>query len=356
MKLDPATTTLMKGVGILAIIGHNFQYLVSDLPGVNEFVFDRANVDAFLALVRASPLALPRLLFAYLGHHGVQIFVFLSAFGLTRSFLGKVPPYGAFVRARLAKLYPAFLLAIVAWALWKGLPDGWLGPVAKVTDHWSSLLLKVTLTSNLVRGEQLSLVGPWWFLPFIVQFYLLFPLLFRLSTRGLIATALAGLALTVGLNETVLPGGFLFATPLGHLPEFCLGLWWGRHPDAQLPRSVTLLALLTFVAGNFLAPLWYLSHLCVVVLFLAAWPAFASALARFGPAEQFVEWIGVLSMELFLVNGFLRDPFMTWAKNVGSELAAIVMGLLSFGTCLAFALVLRRLTVRRGGRPGAAAA
>lgn len=347
MKLDPRTTTLMRGVGILAIIGHNFQYLVSDLPGVNEFVFERENVEAFLSLVRASPLALPRLLVAFLGHYGVQVFIFLSAFGLTRSFLRAPPAFGVFLRTRVAKLYPPFVLAIVAWALWKGLPEGALGPMHRVSDHWGSLLLKLSLVSNLVRGEQLSLVGPWWFLPFIVQFYVVFPLLFRLSTRGLVALSLAGFALTVGLNETVLPGGFLLATPLGHLPEFCLGIWWGRHPQAELPRGAIVAALLVFLAGNLVAPAWYLSHLAVLVLFLAAWPALAAVLERFGPLEQAVEWIGLLSLELFLVNGFLRDPFMTWAKRAGTERAAVLMGLLSFATCLGWALLLRRLTTRR---------
>lgn len=336
--LDVTQTTLLKGVGILAIVGHNFQYLVSDLPGVNEFVFEKENFDRFLSGLTL--LSFPRLFLAFFGHYGVQLFIFLSAYGLTLSFQKRVPAYGPFVLARLQRLYPAFVLAIVAWALWKGVPRGAMGPVDQLIEHGPSVLLKLTLFSNLVRGEQLSLVGPWWFLPFIFQFYLLFPLLFRLPTRGLAVVGTLGLALTFALNETVLPGGFLLATPLGHLPEFCVGIWWAKHPGARVPGALTVVALLTFVAGNLESHAWYLSHLCVLTLGLASWPFVSRVLV---PFQKPLLVIGGLSMQLFLLNGFLRAPFFAWAKAEGTEIAAYSWGLTSLTTCMVFALGLRWL-------------
>ncbi len=339
--MNKTETTLLKGVGILLIIGHNFQYLVSALPGVNEFVFDRENVAAFLNA--PGPLSV----LAYLGHYGVQIFIFLSAYGLTLRH--PLPAqrgegrgegqsgYTPFIRTRLARLYPSFLLAILAWALWKGLPHGPLGPIDQLRTHFPSILWKLSLVSNLVRGEQLSLVGPWWFLPFIFQFYLLFPLLQRLPPRGLLAVSLASLLITIALNETLLPGGFLYATPLGHLPEFCVGIAWARTPNARISLPLALTALLVFIMGNFVEAAWYLSHLSVLVLFLATWPVLRRALL---PMKRPLLFIGGISMQLFLVNGFLRDPFMTWAKQSGTGLAALGWGLASFATCVAFAWVL----------------
>jgi peptidoglycan/LPS O-acetylase OafA/YrhL len=248
VKLDVRTTTLLKGLGILLIVGHNFQYLASDLPGVNEFVFERENVDSFFELL--TPASFVRLTIAYLGHYGVQLFIFLSAYGLTLSFEKQSPRYGSFVRARLVRLYPAFVIAIIAWALWKGVPRGVMGPIEQLTENGRSLAWKLSLLSNLVRGEQLSLVGPWWFLPFIFQFYLVFPLLLRMQTRGLIAVSVTSLALTVLLNELVLPGGFVYATPLGHVPEFCVGIWWARTPGARVPSGLAIVALGLFLAGN----------------------------------------------------------------------------------------------------------
>ena len=338
--MNVRATTLLKGLGILLIIGHNFQYLASELPGVNEFVFDRQNVTAFLGLL--TPTSWPRLSLAYFGHYGVQLFIFLSAYGLTRSFEQKTPKWAGFVKGRLARLYPAFVLAIAGWVLWKGRG----APLELLSEHGRAVAWKLSLASNLVRGEQLSLVGPWWFLPFIFQFYLLFPLLLRLRTRGLVVVALTALGLTVLLNETVLPGGFVYATPLGHLPEFCVGLWWARTKEPRLSPWLSPLALAIFAAGNWWSSAWYLSHLSVLVLVLAAVPVVLEVCERFGPLGQLLEAFGGLSMELFLVNGFLRAPFFTFAKQGGTELSAIGWGLISFGVCVLFALAIRFLSRR----------
>lgn len=326
-RLDDAQTTLIKGVGILLIIGHNFQYLVSALPGVNEFVFAQENFTAFIDGVRSSPLSLPRLLLAYFGHYAVQIFIFLSGYGLASSFAKRQPTWPAFMARRFTRLYPAFVLAMIAWALWKQFPQG----------VSTSVLLKLALISNLIPGEQLSLVGPWWFVAFIFQFYLVFPLLFRLTDRALGLVALLGFITAVGLNETVLPGGFLFATPLGHLPEFCLGIWWARAPR-QVGWLPTVVATLVFAAGNVWAPAWYLSHASALVVTLGCWPLLRAPVER---TQKVFAFLGALSLELFLVNGFLRDPFMRWAKGEGSEWAAWSMGALSLFTCLAVALLIK---------------
>ena len=330
-QLDETQTTLLKGVGILLIVGHNFQYLVSGLPGVNEFVFASENFTAFMEGIRSSPAALPRLCLAYLGHYAVQLFIFLSGYGLAASFARREPRYRVYLTRRFMRLYPAFVLAVIAWALWKHFPEG-VG---------SSVLLKLALVSNLIRGEQLSLVGPWWFVPFIFQFYLLFPWLNRLGGRPLAAVAGAGFAITIGLNETVLPGGFLFATPLGHLPEFCLGIWWARRP-MRVGWGVLVGALIVFLAGNVWAPAWYLSHGSALVIALWAWPLLRSTLAR----SQVLRFFGALSLELFLVNGFLRDPFMSWAQDKGGEWAAWTMGALSLLVCVGWALLIRAATTR----------
>ena len=330
-RLDEAQTTLLKGVGILLIVGHNFQYLASGLPGVNEFVFASENFTGLVEGIRSSPAALPRLCLAYLGHYAVQVFIFLSGYGLASSSALRQPSYRAHLKRRFMRLYPAFALAVIVWAVWKHFPEG-VG---------TSVLLKLALVSNLIRGEQLSLVGPWWFVPFIFQFYLLFPLLNRLDARHLAAVAGAGFAVTIALNETVLPGGFLFATPLGHLPEFCLGIWWARRPMRVGWRAVSG-ATIVFLAGNVWAPAWYLSHVSALVIALAAWPLLHRTLSH----SQVLRFFGALSLELFLVNGFLRDPFMSWARDKGGEWAAWTMGALSLLVCVGWALLIKAATTR----------
>ena len=133
-RLDDAQTTLLKGVGILLIIGHNFQYLVSALPGVNEFRFEPENFAAFIDGVRGNPLALPRLLLAYFGHYAVQIFIFLSGYGLASSFAKRVPTWRDFMVRRFLRLYPSFVLAMIA----SGETMDFSGLSRKTTDKHST--------------------------------------------------------------------------------------------------------------------------------------------------------------------------------------------------------------------------
>ncbi len=337
MRREPlslADTAVLKGLGILLIVGHNFQYLVSALPGVNEFDFREENARALLE--GTSLVSLPRMLFAFFGHYGVQLFTFLSAYGLTLSFEKRAPAFGEFFRARLKRLYPSFIIAVVLWALWKGLPSGALGPARLIADNLGSVLLKLSLGFNLVRGEQLSLVGPWWFLPFIVQFYLVFPWLRRLSSRALGVASAVGFVASWAINETALPGGFIYATPLGHLPEFCLGIWFARRGDARIPWWLTLTALAVFLFGQVNAVVWHFTHIAALLVALGVWRVLPRAA---------LTWFGAISMQLFLVNGFLRAPFIEWAK--ASELAAVGWGVVQLGVCVIFAISLRRVAGAR---------
>lgn len=323
-------TEVLKGLGILLIVVHNFQYLASALPGVNEFAFDVANARAFF---EGTTLAsLPRILFAFFGHYGVQLFTFASAYGLTLSFERRQPGYRDFLVARLRRLYPSFLIALVLWAAVKALLAG---PDA-VTTQLGSIALKLTLLFNLVPGEQLSLVGPWWFLPFIVQFYVVFPLLRRLDGRGLVVVSVASFALAWGLDALLLPPGFIYATPLGHLPEFCIGIWFARRGHAHVPVAVTAAALVVLLAGQLDATAWRFTHLAALLFLLGTWH-----LAPRAP----LKWLGGLSMQLFLVNGFLRAPFFEWARS--SEWAAVGWGALQFALCVVVALTVRHVAGER---------
>ena len=70
-----------------------------------------------------------------------------------------------------------FILAILFWAVivgWIYPGFGFFGPFKAMLWNVKSLILKVTLLSNFIDGEQLSMSGPWWFISFIFQFYLYF--------------------------------------------------------------------------------------------------------------------------------------------------------------------------------------
>src|SRR4051812_43734901 len=79
-QLDKKDTTILKALAIMAIVFHNFFHVAVKVHE-NEFDFDPARFSVFLQTVRHPSLSI-QALFAFYGHYGVQIFIFLSAYGL----------------------------------------------------------------------------------------------------------------------------------------------------------------------------------------------------------------------------------------------------------------------------------
>ena len=112
--LSKRDTNVLKALFILMIVMHNFFHVFPGWNIENEFVFKRSNFALFRNGITSSGFfnALG-LLFSYFGHYGVQVFVFLSAYGLYRSYLNKKLQYWQFVKNRVSKLYPAFFLGVL---------------------------------------------------------------------------------------------------------------------------------------------------------------------------------------------------------------------------------------------------
>ncbi len=106
-------TLQFKGIAIVMIVFHNFFHLVRSTPHENEFHFSIRNSHIFWNTIIGSPEEFIRCCFSFLGHYGVQIFIFLSAYGLTKKFMASQQPYLGFIKSRFLKIYPVFFLAII---------------------------------------------------------------------------------------------------------------------------------------------------------------------------------------------------------------------------------------------------
>src|SRR5882724_4001424 len=118
--LKVTDTTALKGAAILSITLHNYFHRLLTNVHENQFSFGPQRVFEFTSAVIDPRYSLQALL-TFLGHFGVQIFIFLSAYGLTRKHGSKPPPWAEFVRQRLRKLYPMVLALAVGWVLLTGL-------------------------------------------------------------------------------------------------------------------------------------------------------------------------------------------------------------------------------------------
>jgi peptidoglycan/LPS O-acetylase OafA/YrhL len=321
--LDPLDSLVLKGAAILAIALHNYYHIVLSFD-YNEFDFSAKRVFGFLAAM-ANPRLAFQAFFAYLGHFGVQVFIFLSAYGLALKYWDNAESHGAFLWGRVKKLYPAFLLAISFWVIVGGFAKGLLGPLQRMEQNWQALLYQVLGIADFVPGRALDPVGPWWFMPFIMQFYLIWPLVRgavkRFGAQALIVLGFTSAVLIYGINPWLVSHWNinLMFCPIGHMPEICLGVAAARY--GFFPGRLWMgLSVAIFALSNVYYGLWFLSYGSALLIMLWSY----RQVRTFLRSRIFV-YLGRRSMEIFLVNGFTRRPFIIAARRF----PALILGLLS---------------------------
>ena len=335
-------TAFLKGVGILLIVLHNFYHNLTPHIGENEFAFAQAVAKNALETLIHRPGDSLKVLFSYFGHYGVQLFIFFSTYGLTRKYLAKPPTLRCFLANRFNKIYVSFLLCVALYVT-LGLLKSTFLTHDKVL-YWDSLLWKVLLISNFMPGQAMMPVGPWWFMPFIFQVYLLYPWLLttylRYGYRCLAFLAIASLLGEWLLNRYLIANALnINFTVLGHLPVLCLGIVMARQKTIAIPSGGVVAALLLVVLGGIKEGFWLLGDVAITVLMLAA-SRLIMTRSLTSLTAKVVIFYGNISFPLFMVNGFLRTPFhqlaesyhLGWLDNL-SALASLL-----FSTLFAFLL------------------
>ena len=334
--LDRRDTLVMKAIAISAIVFHNYFHVICYSVRENEFDFDSARF-WLLSKAMTDPIMAIQGLFSFFGHFGVQVFIFLSAYGLAKSHWDCSEHWDQFVWSRVQKLYPIFGLVILPWFIYQAVHSGSItAPASKGLE----LLFMGIGISSLLPGYGLPPVGPWWFIPFIVQFYLLWPIMRRLAIRfgprGLLIAACSSLLIIYFVNPFLLPWSInLLETPLGHLSELCLGITAARYPTH--PRSELLLAACVFVLlGSLYHALWPLTFASALIAFVIIYAKTRHVWRN----SRILQWIGRCSLLIFLLNGIVRYWFLPLATTPFSEL---VFAALSAAASIALAALIQSL-------------
>ncbi len=348
-------TLVLKGMAILAIALHNYYHLLGPVSE-NEFNFKLARSGVFVASIGDRPL---QALLSFAGHYGVQIFIFLSAYGLAVRYWDTSETWAEFMWSRVKKIYPMFLLAISCWlfylAAWR------INPAIVLYQQFGPLLLTFLGVENIVPHYDLPPVGPWWFFVFIVQFYSLWPCMrWMVKRHGFPALAIlsaCSLASIYLVNGTLISRWSinLMETPIGHMPEICFGILAARY--GFIPGQMSgFIGALMLVAGNVYRPLWPLSFAGALLLILWSYQIAADTLRCSAALTR----LGQYSMALFFVNGFVRLPFVIMAREynpndsyIGSGLLVrLLLGLISTLLAIEISRVLCDLEKRSKGLLG----
>ena len=171
----------LRGLAALAVFGVHYNQIVDVDVQIGPF-------DLYLLLVN--------------GEYGVALFFILSGLLLSQPFWKSLlyganwPDTRAYVKRRLARILPAYYLALTVLIILTGY---W-----RYSEAWMDILLHYSFLFNYAEFSIFSINPPFWTLAVEVQFYCLLPLLFlllrRLSRRNIVGIILLLSVVAYGLN------------------------------------------------------------------------------------------------------------------------------------------------------------
>lgn len=321
VELTRADASVIKALAILMIVAHNYFHQVKPFPGENEMAFHAETFWKMVFQIAEHPFDAFHPIASFFGHYGVHIFLFMSGYGLTKKALGYVQKHGGISWTDLWKvslnqiakivsltLVGVSILCLYKYIAWGTLPDA---------EFFTKYLVFLTFTENLRPGDFGYFVSVWWFMALIVQFYLLFPIIFKGLSRHAYLTLSIGVVcqlLVVSIYEPLLEEHVLvYATPLGQMVLFMLGgyLAMGRRLSRWIVLPLVVVLPLTFIDPNF----FHLSFVAVTVFLMLAYGLLRERLI----ASKTLLWIGGMSMFIYIVHGDLRwqvIPVVNEAQNI----------------------------------------
>jgi peptidoglycan/LPS O-acetylase OafA/YrhL len=260
-----------------------------------------------------------------LGYQAVHLFFILSGFGLTLSALlvekktDRIRWFG-FIKKRFIRLYPSYWLILAIYLL------------LNFFEYYSFLGLLKTYVKGAIF---LDVIPATWYIPILLQLYLLFPFLFyflkKLSIKNflllslLVKTVSSAIIITTSLLafDKILGFGYGGLAPGGialtRLFEFCFGMAIAKHwfthersVDAftvfQKPKAI-ILGIFLECLGIFLSlkytAIRFIDHDIPVGLFIS------DAFIGIG--------IFIISLNLvFLVDGLLKSKSKAWLDLISN--------------------------------------
>jgi len=303
--------------------------------------------------------------FASIGFVGVNFFFVLSGFILVYTYDGPALSAKNFWRARFARIYPAYLLSLVAAAPFFFFAVGHLDLpfFAWSKQHLvAACILTLGLLQSWVPQAALTWNSVCWSLSVEAFFYFAFPFLlvrFRKTAEGKLLFTLIGfwlLSLCFSLTYVfVHPDGFdkvnsgetnlfwknvLSFNPLVRLPEFVVGMLTCRLFLAQRDSAKASSWLIFFGALGFLSVVLFSPRIPNPVLSAGLLsPAFAALIYGFARQPKWTSFLGAgwlvllgdASYSLYLLHSLIIarifDLFQTliWPVRVALSLAAAIV-------------------------------
>jgi exopolysaccharide production protein ExoZ len=288
----------------------------------------------------------------YHSHHGVSIFFILSGFLISTISQSQNFSYLTFVRNRITRVYPAFLLALII-CLVGGLYIGLAFPDARTLI--ANLFFLNAIPPLEVRGIVFNNVT--WSLFYEMAFYLLFPgvLLFGrwVHVPAIASTVIGGLIFAYGprlIGLDLEPFVFLFVgAVIGCLRREQIDSIADSLPDAAtlfIYLAVTTLFTLSYINASQFT--WLFSGASIVILCKAV--SERGTLAR-ALSWWPLAWLGVISYSFYLLHSvsivvFFRTRRYFLIPGAGDVIDVAILSVISFIAAAALSYVSYMLVER----------
>lgn len=320
-KITSRETSILKALSILIIVLHNslHPFFPQTIDGGNEFNFEILRIQTFIYEVGANIWSMPNMLLATFGYCAVFLFFFLSAYGLTTKYGDTIKaPYWSFIGQRVTKILLPVLLISVFMLLFFIAGGNQFGSLNDITA--SGFLLRLSMFSNFSFDQTWTVIGPWWFLSTIIQFYLIFHAMNwgynRFGGWFYVVISVVSIAVLFFLNASLYDCEIiaLRATVLGWLPEISLGCYFARSEKIEIGQAkavmLALLFLSLFLLGNMFEPLWVFSSMAVLLFMIIIARPVLNNIKRSEPLTRYLIYTGNISVYMFLLSGIIREPFV----------------------------------------------
>lgn len=319
-------SSAMRGIAIIAIFLHNYCHW---LPMVqeNEYTYTQHNADLIWSKILNPRADILAQLFSFFGHYGVQVFVFLSAYGLVMKY--EKSPAGKsdggaihFLWSHYKKLFLMMIVGYVAFVM-----VDYMTPRPRHYVFWN-VVGQLGMFSNLYDDPDHNIwPGPYWYFGLMVQIYIAYRIILykgKGSLGGMLSETGYNIMLMVLFVATL--AGQLAFDPMGEslewyrynimgaLPTFIFGMWYARSPvSVALPRwgyaVATALMTVVIAVGSLSFQSWILLPFAICLATISLVKCLPSFILN--P----LVWVGGISAAMFVCHPITRKVLIPISRH-----------------------------------------
>lgn len=309
----------LRTIAILSIVVHNFAHKLPGASSENEFAFSKDNSYYFWNNVLSSDFFIH--LFAYWGHLGVPIFVFLSAYGLSLKYgNGEYINRKHFLFSHYKKLfYPLFIGSIVYSIIMFLTGEGFSFSAPRI-------VLQCTMLLNLIYPyEQYMTPGPYWYFGMTMQLYVFYIfLVYKKPTKWLLGFTIVSILILAYLQHEHKVLVWAKCNIIGWLLPFAIGIWSIRYNyfnklfSKKCKIATLMVSTVLFCLFDSYYYLWLFIPVAVICM--------AIGLIKITPINLWkpINVIGANSMYIFVVHPIIRDITLPLVPSLGRYGAMIL--------------------------------